>query len=59
MRTRKPVGEWEERFAADRKQLGAAILRHALVEGWANRGPGRTIRFSPRGAAAFDAAFLS
>jgi enoyl-CoA hydratase len=28
MRTRKPVGEWEERFAADRKQLGAAILRN-------------------------------
>ncbi|HVF64218.1 MAG TPA: enoyl-CoA hydratase/isomerase family protein [Casimicrobiaceae bacterium] len=29
MRTRAPVGEWEERFAADRKQLGAAILRNA------------------------------
>jgi enoyl-CoA hydratase len=29
MRTRKPVGEWEERFAADRKQLGTAILRNA------------------------------
>jgi enoyl-CoA hydratase len=29
MRTRKPQGEWEERFAADRKQLGAAILRNA------------------------------
>jgi enoyl-CoA hydratase len=29
MRTRKPVGEWEERFSADRKQLGAAILRNA------------------------------
>jgi enoyl-CoA hydratase len=29
MRTRKPVGKWEERFAADRKQLGAAILRNA------------------------------
>ena len=29
MRTRKPVGEWEVRFAADRKQLGAAILRNA------------------------------
>ena len=27
MRTRAPVGEWEERFAADRKQLYAAILR--------------------------------
>ena len=29
MRTRAPVGEWEERFAADRKQLGVAILRNA------------------------------
>ena len=29
MRTKKPVGEWEERFAADRRQLGAAILRNA------------------------------
>lgn len=29
MRTRQPVGEWEERFAADRKQLGAALLRNA------------------------------
>ena len=29
MRTRPPVGEWEERFAADRKQLYAAILRNA------------------------------
>ncbi|MCC6197578.1 MAG: enoyl-CoA hydratase/isomerase family protein [Burkholderiales bacterium] len=28
MRTKKPEGEWEERFAADRKQLGAAILRN-------------------------------
>ena len=29
MRTRKPVGVWEERFSSDRKQLGAAILRNA------------------------------
>jgi enoyl-CoA hydratase len=29
MRTKKPEGEWEERFAADRKQLYAAILRNA------------------------------
>jgi enoyl-CoA hydratase len=27
MRTRAPVGEWEERFAADRRQLGEALLR--------------------------------
>lgn len=29
MRTRAPQGEWEERFAADRKQLAAALLRNA------------------------------
>ena len=29
MRTREPQGEWEQRFAADRKQLGAALLRNA------------------------------
>ena len=28
MRTRAPQGEWEQRFSADRKQLGAAILRN-------------------------------
>lgn len=29
MRTRPPVGDWEERFSADRKQLSRAILRNA------------------------------
>ena len=29
MRTREPEGEWETRFAADRKQLHAALLRNA------------------------------
>ncbi|MCB1749128.1 MAG: enoyl-CoA hydratase/isomerase family protein [Gammaproteobacteria bacterium] len=29
MRTREPQNEWERRFAADRKQLGRAILRNA------------------------------
>ena len=29
MKTRLPQGEWEERFAADRKQLGVALLRNA------------------------------
>lgn len=29
MRTRQPVGEWEERFSQDRKQLYRAILRGA------------------------------
>lgn len=29
MRSRPPENEWEERLAADRKQLGAALLRNA------------------------------
>ena len=29
MRTRAPCDEWEERFAADRRQLNAALLRNA------------------------------
>lgn len=29
MKSRAPVGQWEERFSADRKQLGAALLRNA------------------------------
>jgi enoyl-CoA hydratase/carnithine racemase len=29
MRTRAPMGDWEERFAADRRQLYGAILRNA------------------------------
>lgn len=28
MRTREPKGEWESKFAADRRQLGAALLRN-------------------------------
>lgn len=50
--------DWSERKSHLGGTLGAAILRHALAEGWAQRGPGRVIRFTPRGAAAFDAAFL-
>lgn len=51
--------DWSERRSHLGGGLGAAILRHALAEGWASRGPGRVIRFSPRGAARFDAAFLA
>ena len=46
LRTRTPVGVWEERFAADRKQLYRAILRNAsffkpvvaAINGWALAG---------------------
>lgn len=51
--------DWSERKSHLGGGLGAAILRHALAEGWVSRGPGRVIRFSPRGAARFDAAFLA
>lgn len=51
--------DWSERRSHLGGGLGAAILRHALAEGWASRGPGRVIRFNPRGAARFDAAFLA
>lgn len=51
--------DWSERRGHLGGALGAAILRYALAQGWAVRGPGRVIRFSPRGAAAFDAAFLA
>lgn len=55
----RPCLDWSERRTHLGGALGAAILRHALAQGWATRGPGRVIRFSPRGAAAFDAAFLA
>lgn len=51
--------DWSERKSHLGGGLGAAILRHVLAEGWASRGPGRVVRFSPRGAARFDATFRS
>ena len=50
--------DWSERKSHLGGALGAAILDHALSRGWVARGDGRIVRFSPRGAAAFDAAFL-
>jgi DNA-binding transcriptional ArsR family regulator len=51
--------DWSERRSHLGGALGAAILDHIVVAGWASRGEGRVIRFHPRGAAAFDAAFLT
>jgi DNA-binding transcriptional ArsR family regulator len=51
--------DWSERRNHLAGTLGAAILRHVLDSGWASRGPGRVIAFSPAGGAAFDAAFSS
>ena len=50
--------DWSERRSHLGGALGAAILDHIVAAGWASRGEGRVIRFTPRGAAAFDAAFL-
>ena len=49
--------DWSERRNHLAGALGAAILNHVLASGWAARGPGRAVRFTPAGAAAFDHAF--
>ncbi|MES2444466.1 MAG: winged helix-turn-helix domain-containing protein [Pseudomonadota bacterium] len=49
--------DWSERRNHLAGTLGAAILRHVLESGWAKRGEGRVIAFSPAGAIAFDRAF--
>ncbi len=62
-RTRRPVCrfclDWSERRSHLGGSLGAAILDHLLEKGWAVRDAGRAIRFTPVGAAAFDAALLA
>jgi len=49
--------DWSERRHHLGGTLGAAILDHALIAGWATRGEGRVIRFTTKGGTAFDAAF--
>lgn len=49
--------DWSERRNHLAGTLGAAVLRHVLDHGWARRGPGRVIAFTPAGAEAFDHAF--
>jgi hypothetical protein len=49
--------DWSERRNHLAGALGAAILSHVLAKGWATRGPGRVVSFSPAGATAFDRAF--
>lgn len=51
--------DWSERRSHLGGALGAAILDHIVAAGWASRGEGRVISFHPRGAVAFDAAFLT
>ena len=49
--------DWSERKNHLAGALGAALLDHVLAQGWARRGPGRTIRFDATGARAFDRTF--
>lgn len=49
--------DWSERRNHLAGALGAGILGHVLAKGWAVREAGRVVRFTPRGGAAFDAAF--
>lgn len=49
--------DWSERRHHLAGRLGAAILDHVIARGWARRGEGRLVSFTPQGAAAFDAAF--
>ncbi|MGR3320588.1 MAG: ArsR/SmtB family transcription factor [Pseudooceanicola sp.] len=50
--------DWSERRMHLAGPLGTAILDHVLSTGWARRAAqGRAIRFTPRGAAAFEALF--
>jgi DNA-binding transcriptional ArsR family regulator len=49
--------DWSERKSHLGGALGAAILDHVIASGWAKRGVGRVIAFTPRGGPAFDRAF--
>jgi DNA-binding transcriptional ArsR family regulator len=51
--------DWSERRSHLGGALGAALLDHVIAAGWARRGDGRVVRFSPAGAAAFDATLLT
>jgi DNA-binding transcriptional ArsR family regulator len=49
--------DWSERRNHLAGGLGAALLDHVLEQGWAVRGAGRVVAFTPAGGAAFDRAF--
>jgi DNA-binding transcriptional ArsR family regulator len=60
-RSRRPLCraclDWSERKSHLAGTLGAAILDHIIKAGWATRESGRVVRFTSRGAKAFDAGF--
>jgi DNA-binding transcriptional ArsR family regulator len=49
--------DWSERRNHLGGALGAAVLTRILETGWAKRGDGRVVAFSPAGSRAFTAAF--
>jgi DNA-binding transcriptional ArsR family regulator len=60
-RARRPLCrrclDWSERQSHLGGALGAAVLRHVLGQGWARRGSGRVLAFSPSGLRWFESAF--
>jgi DNA-binding transcriptional ArsR family regulator len=49
--------DWSERRPHLGGAVGAAVLKKVLEAGWAKRGAGRVVAFSPAGEEAFDEAF--
>ncbi|OWU86475.1 ArsR family transcriptional regulator [Oceanicola sp. 22II-s10i] len=49
--------DWSARRYHLGGSLGRAMLARMEAQGWVNRGEGRVLRFTDRGAAAFDSAF--
>ena len=49
--------DWSERRAHLGGSLGAGLLGAIFARGWARRGEGRVVAFTPAGARAFEAAF--
>ena len=49
--------DWSERRSHLGGALGAAVLDHIVGAGWAKRGEGRVVSFTPAGGAAFDRSF--
>jgi DNA-binding transcriptional ArsR family regulator len=60
-RGRRPICrsclDWSERRAHLGGALGAAVLDHVLIEGWARRLEGRVVAFSDSGEREYDSAF--
>lgn len=53
----RPCLDWSERRSHLGGALGAAILSQFQAKGWARRGPGRIVAFTPKGEREFAAVF--